>query len=86
MFRYNYFKSSGIFVTVDILGSAGGEYEDGCLLGCSAVQSGRNLPTFQMCLLPPQSGIAPMIKAALLPSLYSYPYLYSSIFSIFFNV
>jgi hypothetical protein len=30
-----------------ILGSYGGEYEDGCLLGCSAVQSGRSLPTFQ---------------------------------------
>jgi hypothetical protein len=28
-------------------GSHGGEYEDGCLLGCSAVQSRRNLLTFQ---------------------------------------
>jgi hypothetical protein len=27
--------------------SHGGEYEDGCLLGCSAVWSGRSLPTFQ---------------------------------------
>jgi hypothetical protein len=29
-----------------IWGSHGGEYEDGCLLGCCAVQSGRSLPTF----------------------------------------
>jgi hypothetical protein len=28
------------------------EYEDGCLLGCCTVQSGRSLPTFQRCLLP----------------------------------
>jgi hypothetical protein len=27
--------------------SHGGEYEDDCLLGCCAVQSGRNLPKFQ---------------------------------------
>jgi hypothetical protein len=26
--------------------SHGGEYEEGCLLGCSAMQSGRSLPTF----------------------------------------
>jgi hypothetical protein len=30
--------------------------EDGCLLGCCAVESGRNWPTFQRCLLPPSSG------------------------------
>jgi hypothetical protein len=27
--------------------------EDGCLLGCSAMESGRTLPTFQRSLLPP---------------------------------
>jgi hypothetical protein len=27
-----------------IFGSHGGEYEDGCLLGCSAVKSGKSLP------------------------------------------
>jgi hypothetical protein len=30
--------------------------EDDCLLGCYAVQSGRNLPTLQRCLLPPTPG------------------------------
>jgi hypothetical protein len=40
----------------EILGSHGGEYEDGCLLACCAVQSGRSLTTFQRCLLPPSSG------------------------------
>jgi hypothetical protein len=30
--------------------------EDGCLLGCSAVYSGRSLQTFQRSLLPPSSG------------------------------
>jgi hypothetical protein len=47
-------------------GSHGGEYEDGCLLGCSAVQSGRSLPTIQRFLLPPSSGplIALMMEAA----------------------
>jgi hypothetical protein len=39
-----------------IWGSQGGEYEDGCLLGYNAVQSGRSLTTFQRCLLPPSSG------------------------------
>jgi hypothetical protein len=29
--------------------------EDGCLLGCCAVLSGRTLPTFHRCLLPPSS-------------------------------
>jgi hypothetical protein len=39
--------------------------EDGCLLGCSAEYSGRSLPTFQMSLLPPSSGlIALMTEAA----------------------
>jgi hypothetical protein len=37
-------------------GSHGDVYEDGCLLGCCAVYSGRSLPTFQRCLLPPSSG------------------------------
>jgi hypothetical protein len=31
------------------------EEEDGCLLGCSAVYSGRSLPMFQRSLLPPSS-------------------------------
>jgi hypothetical protein len=39
-----------------ISGSHGGEYEDGCLLGCCAVQSGRSLPTFQRCMLTQSSG------------------------------
>jgi hypothetical protein len=30
--------------------------EDGCLLGCCTVQSGRVVPTFQRSLLPPASG------------------------------
>jgi hypothetical protein len=34
-----------------ISGSHGGEYQDGCLLGCWAMQSGRNWPKFQTCLL-----------------------------------
>jgi hypothetical protein len=37
--------------------------EYGRLLGCSAVQSGRSLPTFQRCGLPPSSGIALMEAA-----------------------
>jgi hypothetical protein len=40
----------------EISGSQGGEYEDGCLMGCCAVKSGRSLPTFQRCLMPPSSG------------------------------
>jgi hypothetical protein len=32
-------------------------YEDVCLLGCCAVQPGRNLPTFQRCFLPSSSAI-----------------------------
>jgi hypothetical protein len=31
----------------EISGSHGGEYEDGCPLGCCAVLSGKSLPTFQ---------------------------------------
>jgi hypothetical protein len=31
------------------------EYEDGCFLGCCAVQSGRQWPTFQRWSLPPSS-------------------------------
>jgi hypothetical protein len=37
----------------EISGSCGGDYEDCCLLGCCALQSGRSLPTFEGCLLPP---------------------------------
>jgi hypothetical protein len=40
------------------------DFEDGCLLGCSAMQSGRSVPTFQRSLLPPSSLIALMMKAA----------------------
>jgi hypothetical protein len=32
-------------------------HEDGCLLGCCAVSSGRSLRTFRRCLLPPSSGL-----------------------------
>jgi hypothetical protein len=45
-----------VFLLGEISGSHGGEHEDGCLLGCCAMQSGRSLPTFQRCLLPPSSG------------------------------
>jgi hypothetical protein len=34
----------------------GGDYEDGCLLGCIAVYTGISLPTFQRSVLPPSSG------------------------------
>jgi hypothetical protein len=37
-----------------IWSSHGGEYEGGCLLGCSAVWTGRSLPTFRK-FLPPSS-------------------------------
>jgi hypothetical protein len=40
----------------EISGSQDCEYEDSCLLGCCTVKSGRNLPTFQRCLLPSSSG------------------------------
>jgi hypothetical protein len=53
--------------TDEIPGSHGDEYEDddGCLLDCCTVYSGRSLPTFQRCLLPPSSGlIALMMEAA----------------------
>jgi hypothetical protein len=33
-----------------------GQYEDGCLLGCRAVETGASLPAFQKSLLPPSSG------------------------------
>jgi hypothetical protein len=39
----------------DSSGSRGGQFEDHGHLGCSAVYSYRNLPTFQTCLLPPSS-------------------------------
>jgi hypothetical protein len=53
----------------EISGSHGDKYEDGCLLGCWAVMSGRGLPTFQKCLLPPSSGrFALMMKAASTPN------------------
>jgi hypothetical protein len=34
----------------EVLCSHGGEYEDGCFLGCCGVWSGGRLPTFQKCL------------------------------------
>jgi hypothetical protein len=39
----------------EILCSHGGDYEDGCLLGCCAMLSGRSSLTFQRCLLLPLS-------------------------------
>jgi hypothetical protein len=39
-----------------ISGSHGNEYKNIYILGCCTVSSGRNLPTFQRCLLPPTSG------------------------------
>jgi hypothetical protein len=30
-----------------------GNYEDACLLSCSAMQRDRSIPTFQRCSLPP---------------------------------
>jgi hypothetical protein len=39
----------------EISGSHDDEYEDDCLLGCCTVLSGRILPMFQRCLLPPSS-------------------------------
>jgi hypothetical protein len=52
------FQKNLVSETLDseISGSHSGEYKDGCLLGCCAVWSGRSLPTFQRCLLPPSSG------------------------------
>jgi hypothetical protein len=50
---------SGKSVTFSFLsiiwGSHGSEYEDGCLLGCSAVLIGITLPPFQRSVLPPPS-------------------------------
>jgi hypothetical protein len=37
--------------------------KDGCLLSCSAVLSGRSLPTFQRSLLPPSLGQLPFVLA-----------------------
>jgi hypothetical protein len=36
----------------EIFGFHGGKYEEGCILGCWPVESGRSLPTFQRCLPP----------------------------------
>jgi hypothetical protein len=41
---------------VELPGSHGNEYEDGCLLGCCAMQSSTHLPMFQRSLLPPSLG------------------------------
>jgi hypothetical protein len=49
-------KINFLQVTKRNLGSHGGEYEDGCLVGCWALWTGRILLTFQRCLLPPLSG------------------------------
>jgi hypothetical protein len=48
-------KKQELFCLCDISGSQCGESEDDCLLGCYIVCSGRCLPTFQTCLLPPSS-------------------------------
>jgi hypothetical protein len=40
----------------EISGSHSNKHEDGSLLGCCAVWSGRSLPTFHKCLLHPTSG------------------------------
>jgi hypothetical protein len=50
--------SAQIEQTCEILGSHGGEYDDGCLLGCCTVWSGRSLSTFQRCLLCKESVVA----------------------------
>jgi hypothetical protein len=42
-------------VHCEILGSHNGEYEDDIFLGCCTVLSGRSLPMFLRCLLPPSS-------------------------------
>jgi hypothetical protein len=39
----------------EISSSHGGEYADGCLLGCCTASYGTRLPTFQRCFLPPSS-------------------------------
>jgi hypothetical protein len=49
------YHESRAICSCEISGSHGGEYEDCCLLCCSVVQSGKNLPTFQRCLLPQSS-------------------------------
>jgi hypothetical protein len=57
-YKYNYFwwhKHKHAYYS-RIWGSCGSEYEDVCLLGWNAVQSGRSLPVFQRYLLPPSSG------------------------------
>jgi hypothetical protein len=48
----------------DIWGSHSSNYEDDCLLGCCAMSSGRCLPTFQRCLLPPSSDHHLLMEAA----------------------
>jgi hypothetical protein len=49
-------------------------YKDGCLLGCSAMLSGRSLPPFQRSLLPPTTGSQPdytVLQPRRQPSSYS---------------
>jgi hypothetical protein len=48
--------SGNIILHGEISGSHGGECEDNCLLRCCFVLSGRRLPMFQRCFLPPSSG------------------------------
>jgi hypothetical protein len=50
-----------------IWGSHGGEYVDGCLLGCSAVWSGSSSPAFQKSLLLTSSAWLPWWWGRLLP-------------------
>jgi hypothetical protein len=50
------FFSESLLSTCESTRRQNSEQEDGCILGCCAVQSGRSLPTFQRYLLPPSSG------------------------------
>jgi hypothetical protein len=62
-------RGIGNLLIVNIL-----KFLDGSLLSCSAVWSGRSLPTFQRSLLPPSSGADyTALQPARQPSLYSPP-------------
>lgn len=43
------------------------EYEDGCILGCSDVQSGRSLPVFQRSIIRARMEAASTSDGELLP-------------------
>jgi hypothetical protein len=44
---------------IQISGSRGGEHEHGCLLGCSAVETGTSVPPNFRYLLPPSADSSP---------------------------